>query len=143
MSKDTFKRYSKTWTDFIQEQGITAENPPDKEDFLEYISKKKEIGHGFNTLRSEYSHLNKAMKTGYGYSLSKYPQIWDFINATGKGYVVKKSLVFSMENLEKFLSEVDLKNRFQLARAAVTAFTYLGGNRMVEIKKSMKWKGKF
>ena len=50
MSKDTFKRYSKTWTDFIQEQGITAENPPDKEDFLEYISKKKEIGHGFNTL---------------------------------------------------------------------------------------------
>ena len=141
MSKDTFNRYSKTWLDFIQEQGITAQKKPDQEDFLEYFSKKKAKGHGFNTLRSEYSHINKALKTGYGFNLSKFPKIWDFINSTAKGYVVKKSLVFSMENLEKFFSEIDLTNRFQLVRGAIAAITYLGGNRMVEIKNSMKWKG--
>ena len=87
MQENTRKRYSKTWLDFVQLQGITADNPPTQDDFMDFFVQKKNGGHGYNTLKSEYSHINKVLKCAYGYDLSKYPRIWEFINSQGNGKI--------------------------------------------------------
>ena len=65
----------------------------------------------------------------------KWPRLQDYIKATAKGYIVKKSYVFDKEDLDQFFREVCLTNCYQLVRSAVAIITYFGGNRIWEVSK--------
>ena len=54
----TRKKYVKTWLNFINAHGITRDNEPVEEDFLDWFANRKSIGMTLGTLKCEYSHLN-------------------------------------------------------------------------------------
>lgn len=54
----TRKKYVKTWLNFINAHGITRDNEPVEEDFLDWFANRKSIGMTLSTLKCEYSHLN-------------------------------------------------------------------------------------
>ena len=86
MNPVTRQKYVKTWTTFTKQHGITVDKPPTQQDFLDYLGKRKSIDKvGYNTIKSEHSHLNKAVKNLYDYNLSKWPKIWEFVKASGQG----------------------------------------------------------
>ena len=86
MNPVTRQKYVKTWTAFTKQHGITVDKPPTQQDFLDYLGKRKSIDKvGYNTIKSEHSHLNKAVKNLYDYNLSKWPRIWEFVKSTGQG----------------------------------------------------------
>ena len=66
-------------------KAITADNLPKEEDFLDFFLQKKNNGHSFNTLKCQYSHINKILKLTYSYDLFKYPKIWEFVKAQEGG----------------------------------------------------------
>ena len=145
MSPATFRIYKKTWFDFIEKYQISPSKRPVEEDFMGFLEDRHNNGHGFNSLKSYYSHLNKAMKCLYRFDLEKWPMIFGFVKATSKGYVVKKAPAFEKSDLDQFFNEIQgqLSNRYILARGTVAAISFFGGNRMHELKSNMKWKGKF
>ena len=59
MEKTTYKRYRKTWLNFINFLGIENENAPVEEDFTNWFALRKSNGLCLATLKAEYSHLNK------------------------------------------------------------------------------------
>ena len=63
----------------------------------------------------------------------KWPRLYDYVQSNAKGYKVKQSNVFDKVDLDQFFSEVDLKNCYQLVRAAVGIITYFGGCRVWEV----------
>ena len=85
----------------------------------------------------------QAVKNLYGYVLGKWPRIQQFIQATGRDYVVKKSAVFELEQVVRYLNQIDLNNCYLLVRGAIVVISYFGANRMHEIKQNMKWKGNY
>ena len=145
MSGGTFKKYQKTWYDFIAFAGITGSKFPTEEDFMEFLIKRHDEGIGFNSLKSYYSHLNKCVQVLYRYNLEKWPALFGFIKSTSKGYFVKKAQAFEKEELDQFFIEVadKLHDRYIHVRAALGTTYYFGGNRAHELKHNFKWKGKF
>ena len=59
MAKSTRDKYAKTWHNFIEIQGVTAEKQPVEQDFLDWFERRKAEGIVYATLRTEHSHLNK------------------------------------------------------------------------------------
>ena len=142
MEKSTRDKYSKTWLNFINAHGITCDNEPVEEHFLDWFANRKSYGMCLSTLKAEYSHLNKCIQIQYGYSLSyKWPCIWKFVMATWDNQEVKKPpLVFQNGQLERYFEEIDVNNCYLLVRATVAVLTYYY-NHIYEIKSNMKWKG--
>ena len=92
MLKSTREKYSKTWLDFIDIQGITHEKEPVEQDFLDWFERSKASGHGYATLTCEHSHLNK---------VSKQKLIFNMIYFIGKIFIKNVfSFWWIMKNLK-------------------------------------------
>ena len=81
MGKNSKPKYVKTWLSFCDSYGITIDNIPKEEDFMDYFRQKSESGTTFGVMKSYFSHLNKACIVLYGWKLQKWPGIFAFIKS--------------------------------------------------------------
>ena len=54
MSEASFKKYKKTWLQFLAEENITESKAPTEKDVDNFLKRKKSTGSNFNTLKSIY-----------------------------------------------------------------------------------------
>lgn len=69
--------------------------------YFEELSKKKKS----STLWSIYSMLRSTIKTRHNIDIKTYSKLQAYLRRLSEGYKPKKSLVFTAENVERFLNE--------------------------------------
>ena len=100
MNIKTLNVYKKTWIEFVNMSGISVDNEPDENDFLTYFEKKRSSGCLGNTLRCNYSHLNKIYTQLYGMTLSSLSRrIFKVVEEYSKGERIKKGKIFKREEV--------------------------------------------
>lgn len=126
-------RYTKAWNEFI----AFSDNPVFKyinEDlylqYFDYLIKEKK--YCFSTLWSTYSMLNSESQIQGGPKLNIYYRLINLIKGQEKGYQPKQSLVFSSDEIEKFLEEAPSSGIYLLYKAALMIGNY-GGLRCIEM----------
>ena len=84
MDEQTKSKYAKTWIAFCDTYGISIDKIPIEADFMDFFKQKKESGTRYGTMKSIYSHLNKACITIYGWQLQKWPKIYAYIKSSNE-----------------------------------------------------------
>ena len=79
MDEQTKSKYVKTWNTFCDTYGISIDKIPIEANFMDFFKQKKESGTKYGTMKSIYSHLNKACIAIYGWQLQKWPKIYAYI----------------------------------------------------------------
>ena len=54
MSEESFKKYKKTWLQFVAEEEISETKEPTEKDLDNFLKRKKATGSNFATLKSLY-----------------------------------------------------------------------------------------
>ena len=84
MPKETQRKYSATWKDFLTKNKLGIGQPITEKMAFDFIESKWESGKGHGTLKCMYSHLNLFCDGLYGEKLKIFPEIFKFIQTRAK-----------------------------------------------------------
>ena len=128
IAESTFKKYKRTWQEFLNSAKVNFGNEPTKEDFESYFIFKRENGVAHGTLKALYSHLskmfkmmhNKELDNFHGGSIKRMLESWQEDPKRPDKRLTKAQII-------QFLKEADDSDRYLLVRKVIAMLAYLGG----------------
>ena len=143
MNDGSKKKYLATWRSFCTKFDIKLGKPPTEENFHSFLEELYDNGKAHSTISSVYSHLNTAVETIYARKLEIWPMLYKFLKLKGKKCDAPvKAKPFEEWELEKYYTEADLNNGYDLVRGGIGIAGFFGTNRMGEVK-AIKFGGKY
>jgi len=108
---------------------------PTEEMLLNYFHHLKTVQKQQPTsIWSIYSRLNGVLKRKFRVSLKTFPNVTNLLKSYEVGHRVKKANVFTPQQIEDMIMDLELTSRYWLVRKVVALVGYFGGMRNIELR---------
>ena len=136
MAKKSYAVYRASWIKFVKTRKISIDQPPQENDFLEYLLSLAEGGLGGSSIKGAYSHLNKFYRMLYRQGgLEQWPQLFKLVECfRSNSSKVSRSKKFTKEEMQIFLEADHSGSRYWLLRKVVLILAYCGGTRLAALR---------
>lgn len=127
------KLYEKTYEDFLSFAKIRGNRKPSEDDILLYMHDLAECKKlGYKTLWQRYSMIKSGLQARHDVTV-EYKRVTAYLKRQEEqGEPTKKASVFSPDEVNRYLQEVDDKTESSVIARAYFSVTYFGGLRTEE-----------